>query len=82
MYSGVAAILSSIALCGCTLGICGCPHGGGETKVGMGFLWQCFNSVDGDNEISLCIKVLAGCGLILIIVPSFGILQVSISLGL
>ena len=78
-YSGVAALLSSIALCGCTLGLCGWPlgHGGSETKMCMGILWQCFNSFDGDNEISMCIKLLAGCGLGIVIIPSFGILQVS-----
>ena len=76
--SEVAAILSCIALCGCTFGFCGCPlgNGGGETQMGMGFLWQCLNSCDGDDVFSLCFRLLAGCGLFLLIGLSFGLLQV------
>ena len=50
--------------------------------MGMGFLWQCIGACDDmDNEICVCCRVLAGCGLVIIIVPSFGILQ-AISGGL
>lgn len=76
-YSGVAAILTSIALCGTTLGICGCGIGGSQAKMGMGFLWQCFKNCDGDEDICVCCRLLALCGLLLVIVPSFGILQVT-----
>ena len=76
-YSGVAAILTSIAVCGATLGVCGCGTGGSQAKMGMGFLWQCFHNCDGEEDICLCFRGLALCGLLLIIVPSFGIFQVT-----
>ena len=74
-FSTVAAILTTIALCGCTLGVCSCGGVGKNTKAGMGFLVECYNEMDCDNEIAYCCKFLALCGLGIIIVPSFGILQ-------
>ena len=74
-FSIWAAILTTIALCGCTLGFCSCGGVGKGTKAGMGFLWACYNEMDCDHEIAYCCKFLALCGLGIIIVPSFGILQ-------
>ena len=71
-----AAVLTSIALCGATCGVCGCGTGGSEAKMGIGFLWQCYHECDDDCDICVCFRLLALCGLTLIIVPSFGIFQV------
>ena len=75
--SVAAAVLTSIALCGATFGACGCGTGGSEAKMGIGFLWQCYHECDDDCDICVCCRLLALCGLTLIIVPSFGIFQVT-----
>lgn len=74
--SVAAAILTSIAICGATFGACGCGTGGSEAKMGIGFLWQCYHECDDDCDICVCFRLLALCGLTVIIVPSFGIFQV------
>ncbi len=74
--SQVAAILTSIALCGCTFGICGICTGGSQASTGLKYLMECFNTCDENNEICMCCRLLAICGMAIIIVPSFGILQV------
>ena len=71
-----AAILISIALCGCTFGICGICTGGSQASTGLKYLMECFNTCDENNEICMCCRLLAICGMAIIIVPSFGILQV------
>ena len=76
-HSLAAAIMTSIALCGSTLGYCGCCAGGSESKMGMGILYEIVRTVDCDNELANCIKILAFCGLFIVIVPSFGILQLA-----
>lgn len=76
-YSFVAAILTSIAFCGCTFGICGGIGSSGEAaKAGLGCLSECYKTCDEDNIVCYCCKILAFCGLAIIIIPSFGTLQV------
>ena len=67
--SVAAAILTSVAFCGATCGACGCGTGGSEAKMGIGFLWQCYHECDDDCDICVCFRLLALCGLTLIIVP-------------
>lgn len=75
-FSSVAAILTSIALCGCTFGCCGIGGGGKAAKTGLGCFSDCYNTCDEDNVLCQCCKILAACGLAIIIIPSFGTLQV------
>lgn len=73
--ASAAASLISIALCGATFGCCGCRSGGSFAKLGLQWLLECFKVCGDDNELCVLCKLLAACGLALIIVPSFGILQ-------
>lgn len=75
-FSSVAAILTSIALCGCTFGCCGIGGGGKAANTGLGCFSECYNTCDEDNDVCRCCKILAFCGLAIIIIPSFGTLQV------
>ena len=76
-HSFAAAVLTSIALCGSTFGACGFCTGGSQAKGGLGFLAECFKTCDDDdNGLCVCCRLLAVCGMGIIIVPSFGILQV------
>ena len=76
-HSLAAAIMTSIALCGSTLAYYGCCAGGKESKIGIGTLWECFKTFDCVDDLPSCVKLLIFCGMLIVIVPSFGILQLT-----
>lgn len=78
-HSLAAAIMTSVTLFGSTLGHFCCCADGSESKTGIGNLWECFKTFDCASDLPGCVKLLAFCGLLIVIIPSFGILQLASS---
>ena len=73
VLSAVAGTLTTVAMCGCAIGLCNC--GGVESATNKQVLSGCYDAIHCDKGFAYYFKCLANCSLNLIIVPSFGILQ-------